>query len=76
MSALRERQPDLHDRLLDVAGRALQLAEALGMSAEQRDEVLRAAELHDTGKMAIPMRSSLSPARWSRRSGISFASTR
>ncbi len=54
MSALRERQPALHDHLVDVARLALRLAEELGMDPEQRDEVRRAAELHDTGKVAIP----------------------
>lgn len=54
MSALRERQPDLHDHLLDVAGLSLRLAVELDLGAEQRDEIFRAAELHDTGKVAIP----------------------
>ena len=54
MTALRERRPHLHAHLTDVAERALQVADELGMSAEQRDEVARAAQLHDTGKMAIP----------------------
>jgi diguanylate cyclase (GGDEF)-like protein len=54
LSALRERQPDLHDQLVDVARLALRVAEELGMDPEQRDEVFRAAELHDTGKVAIP----------------------
>jgi two-component system cell cycle response regulator len=54
MRALRERQPSLHDHLVDVAAAALQVAERLGLDAEERDEVLRAAELHDVGKVAIP----------------------
>jgi diguanylate cyclase (GGDEF)-like protein len=54
MTALRERQPHLHDHLIDVAETAVKVAEAMGLGAEQRDEVRRAAELHDTGKMAIP----------------------
>jgi diguanylate cyclase (GGDEF)-like protein len=54
MTALRERRPHLHAHLTDVAERALQVADELGMSAEHRDEVARAAQLHDTGKMAIP----------------------
>ena len=54
MTALRERQPELHDHLLDVGEMAVRVAAELGLEAEQRDEVRRAAELHDTGKMAIP----------------------
>jgi two-component system, cell cycle response regulator len=54
MRAQRERRPELHEHLLDVAELARALAAELEMSAEQRDEVLRAAELHDTGKIAIP----------------------
>jgi two-component system, cell cycle response regulator len=54
LTALRERRPDLHDHLVDVAKLALRVSEKLGMDPEQRDEVYRAAELHDTGKVAIP----------------------
>lgn len=54
MSALRERRPDLHEHLTDVAAFAVRVAEELKMTAEQRDEVVRAAQLHDTGKVAIP----------------------
>lgn len=54
MTALRERQPELHDHLVDVGEMAVRVAEEIGLGAEQRDEVRRAAELHDTGKMAIP----------------------
>jgi len=54
MTALRERQPELHDHLLDVGEMAVRVAAEMGLEAEQRDEVRRAAELHDTGKMAIP----------------------
>jgi two-component system, cell cycle response regulator len=54
LTALRERQPALHDHLVDVAALARLLAEELDVTAEQRDEILRAAELHDVGKMAIP----------------------
>ena len=54
MRAQRERRPDLHEHVSDVADLAQAVAVELGMSEEQRDEVFRAAELHDTGKMAIP----------------------
>ena len=54
LSTLRERQPDLHAHLTDVAETALAVAHELGMTPEETDEVARAAELHDVGKMAIP----------------------
>ena len=54
LTALRERQPHLAEQAVDVAELALALAEEMGMEAEQRDETHRAAQLHETGKMAIP----------------------
>jgi diguanylate cyclase (GGDEF)-like protein len=54
LTALRERQPELAEQAVDVAELALAVAEELGMEAEQRDETYRAAQLHETGKMAIP----------------------
>jgi two-component system, cell cycle response regulator len=54
LAALRERQPELAEQAVDVAELALAVAEELGMEAEQRDETFRAAQLHETGKMAIP----------------------
>jgi len=54
LAALRERQPELVEQAVDVAELALAVAQELGMGAEQRDETFRAAQLHETGKMAIP----------------------
>jgi diguanylate cyclase (GGDEF)-like protein len=54
MTALRECRPKLHDHLVGVAGLVLALAEEIGLEGERRDEVVRAAELHDVGKVAIP----------------------
>lgn len=54
LTALREREPDLHQHLCGVADLALAVADHLGVAAEERDEIFRAAELHDVGKMAIP----------------------
>jgi two-component system cell cycle response regulator len=54
LMALRERQPRLAELAVDVGELALAVAEELGMEAEQRDETYRAAQLHETGKMAIP----------------------
>jgi two-component system cell cycle response regulator len=54
LTALREREPALAEQAVDVAELALAVSEELGMEAEQRDETYRAAQLHETGKMAIP----------------------
>jgi two-component system cell cycle response regulator len=54
MQALRERRPDLDEHLGGVARLAHAVARRLGMTAKEVDEVTRAAELHDIGKMAVP----------------------
>ena len=51
---LSERQPDLHAHLRGTADLALAVGRELGMDPEALDEVARAAELHDLGKVAIP----------------------
>jgi diguanylate cyclase (GGDEF)-like protein len=54
LQVLREREPDLHLHLHGVAALASAVGRRLALSAEQLDEVARAAELHDVGKIAIP----------------------
>ena len=54
LRVLREREPELHDHLRSVARLASAVARRLGMEPEAIDEVARAAELHDVGKMAVP----------------------
>ena len=54
VQALREKQPDLDHHLGGVATLAQAVGRALGLNAEGVDEVTRAAELHDIGKMAVP----------------------
>jgi diguanylate cyclase (GGDEF)-like protein len=54
MSILSERQPDLHEHLRETAELALAVGRELDMAPEELDEVARAAELHDVGKVAIP----------------------
>jgi diguanylate cyclase (GGDEF)-like protein len=54
LSTLRERGPELHEHLQDVGQTALAVGRRLGLTLEQLDEVARAAELHDVGKIAIP----------------------
>ncbi|MEA2375781.1 MAG: hypothetical protein QOD53_2244 [Thermoleophilaceae bacterium] len=54
MQTLHERRPDLDEHLGGVASLAQAVAQRFGLNAEQVDEVTRAAELHDIGKMAVP----------------------
>ncbi len=54
LGVLRERQPDLHIHVAGVADLALAVGRRLGMTGEDLDELARAAELHDIGKVAIP----------------------
>jgi diguanylate cyclase (GGDEF)-like protein len=54
LGLLREREPD-HDRHVDgVAHLATDAGRALGLDAEDLDVLVRAAEMHDIGKVAIP----------------------
>jgi diguanylate cyclase (GGDEF)-like protein len=54
LQVLGERQPDLLQHTDHVAGHAAATARQLGLTGELVDEVARAAELHDIGKIAIP----------------------
>ena len=54
LTALVEQQPALHDHAHDVTRLVRSLARTLGMSNDEADDVVRAAELHDVGKLAIP----------------------
>jgi diguanylate cyclase (GGDEF)-like protein len=54
LTSLAERQPELCIHLYDVAALALAVARDLGITGEEVDEIGRAAELHDVGKIAIP----------------------
>ena len=54
LKVLSEREPDLHEHSSDVMALARGVARRLGLPADERDIVARAAELHDIGKMAIP----------------------
>jgi two-component system cell cycle response regulator len=66
---LREREPDHHRHLVGVAELAVAVAREFDMSGEELDEVARAAELHDVGKIAIPEEilrkpGALTPEEW------------
>jgi two-component system, cell cycle response regulator len=54
MALLGERAPGLHDHVTGVGALATTVAVEFGLDSEQLDELLRAAELHDIGKLAIP----------------------
>lgn len=54
MQVLGEREPELRRHTDQVAGHAAATARQLGLTGEAVDEVARAAELHDIGKLAIP----------------------
>ncbi len=54
MQLLSERTPGLHDHVTGVGALAAAIGTELGLTPEQLDELMRAAELHDVGKLAIP----------------------
>jgi two-component system, cell cycle response regulator len=51
---LRERDPELGDHVSGVAELAAAVADRLGLSPGERDDIRSAAALHDIGKLAIP----------------------
>jgi diguanylate cyclase (GGDEF)-like protein len=54
LQVLDERQSSLHEHLEGVAALAFAVGRRMGLDPEALDVVVRAAELHDIGKMAIP----------------------
>ena len=54
LQALEEREPELRDHIDDVAQLAREVGEEFGLTGEDLEEVVRAAELHDVGKVAVP----------------------
>jgi len=54
LGVLREREPDLDRRLGGVAQLAAAMGRAMDLEAEELDVLVRAAEMHDIGKIAIP----------------------
>jgi diguanylate cyclase (GGDEF)-like protein len=70
LRTLSERRPDLQVRLRDIGELALAVGRELHMGPEGLDEVARAAELHDVGKIAVPdaildKPGPLDPVEWS-----------
>ncbi len=54
MRILHAKQPSLEDHSSEVAELCMRVGRRFGMTAEQLDELSRAAELHDIGKVGIP----------------------
>jgi HD-GYP domain-containing protein (c-di-GMP phosphodiesterase class II) len=54
MQLLTEREPALHSHLCGVGALAVGIGRRFRLDSEQLDELRRAAELHDLGKLAIP----------------------
>jgi len=54
LGLLREREPDLERHDNDVAELSAAMGKVLGLDAEELDVLVRAAEMHDIGKIAIP----------------------
>jgi two-component system cell cycle response regulator len=54
LQALHERRPDLADHVHDVARMATAVGGRLGLLPDELEELGRAAELHDVGKVAVP----------------------
>jgi two-component system cell cycle response regulator len=54
LQILSEREPDLHEHMRGAGELARRVGRRMGMSGEELDEVVRGAELHDVGKIAVP----------------------
>jgi two-component system, cell cycle response regulator len=54
LRVLQEREPELERQLEGVASLAAPFGRALSLEGEELDVLVRAAELHDIGKIAIP----------------------
>ncbi len=54
LEALLVREPDLHERLADVGSLAAATGARLGLRRDELDDLSRAAQLHDLGKLAVP----------------------
>jgi two-component system cell cycle response regulator len=54
LQVLQEREPALHQHLHEVAEMAVAVGREMALLPEELDEMARAAELHDVGKMAVP----------------------
>jgi diguanylate cyclase (GGDEF)-like protein len=54
LAALYEKEPELHVHVEDVADLAVDVGRRYGLAGQELDQLQRAAQLHDIGKIAIP----------------------
>jgi two-component system, cell cycle response regulator len=54
LEALGEREPDLQQHLVGVGMLAVEVGERLGLRRDELEDLSRAAQLHDLGKLAVP----------------------
>jgi diguanylate cyclase (GGDEF)-like protein len=54
LEVLAQREPELHEHSESVTVLARRVARRLGLAPDEQEDVARAADLHDIGKMAIP----------------------
>ena len=54
LEALALREPDVHLHVAGVASLAVETGRTLGLRRDELDELARAAQLHDIGKLAVP----------------------
>ena len=67
LQVMAEREPELHQHLHEVAILSRAVGRAMGLCGEELETMVRAAELHDVGKVAVPdailqKRSALEPS--------------
>jgi diguanylate cyclase (GGDEF)-like protein len=54
LQVMAEREPDLYEHLHEVAVLARAVGRRMGLAGEALETLVRAAELHDVGKIAVP----------------------
>ena len=54
LEALSVREPELQEQLADVGSLAVDVGRMLGLRRDELEELERAAQLHDLGKLAVP----------------------
>ena len=54
LQVMAEREPELHQHLHEVAILSRAVGRQMGLSGEELETMVRAAELHDVGKVAVP----------------------
>jgi len=54
LQVMAEREPELHQHLREVAILSRAVGREMGLSGEELETMVRAAELHDVGKVAVP----------------------